>query len=191
MSNPFTSRFTKRFFIVFGAFWGSYLVPAILPFSIFYLTPFVVIFGLPIYFTMQDNKGKNSCIELIRNKYNQESVLTLETYHPNLEWGFLTLTQQSLFFVPKKGEIMIVSLNSISEYGFKGIGTGDFTTTVSRIGNTGVNIGSTRENKAPVFYFYLTEIDDLFYFHTRKHEKMFKAMQRILGTDTSKLKSNY
>ncbi|BCC09393.1 MULTISPECIES: hypothetical protein [Bacillus cereus group] len=191
MSNPFSSRLMKRFFIVFGSFFGSYIVPAILPFSIFYLTPLVVLIGLPIYFTMQDNKGKNSCIELIRNKYNQESVLTVETYHPNLEWGFLTLTQQALFFIPKKGEIMNIPLSSIANYGFRSIGTGDFTTTISRVGNTGLNIGSTRENKAPVFYFYLTEIEDLFYFHTRKHEKMFKTMQKIVGTDTSKLKSNY
>ncbi|WP_336769715.1 hypothetical protein [Bacillus bombysepticus] len=88
MSNPFTSRFTKRFFISVGAAVGLFIFGAIIDSLFIAMSYLLALFGIPIYFVVQDNKSKNRCIELIRNKYNQNSILTVEAYNPSLEWGF-------------------------------------------------------------------------------------------------------
>ncbi|GAB6552080.1 hypothetical protein bcgnr5378_04980 [Bacillus cereus] len=189
--NPFASRMMKRFFMVAGGFVGGFIIAAILNVEIFLMLPMLAMFGLPIYFVMQDNKGKNSCIEIIRNKYNQNSILTVEVYHDSdLEWGFLTLTEEALYFVPKKGEIFKIPHSYYTDYGYRGLSTGNYATTASRIGNTNMSVGSTREIKAPIFYVVPANGDEV-YWHTRNNEKMFKAVQKLNGKDRSNLKSNY
>ncbi|MED2737632.1 hypothetical protein [Bacillus toyonensis] len=190
MGNPFASRMMKRFFVVVGGFIGVFVVGGILnaP-SFIFLVP-VAMFGIPIYFVMQDNKGKNKCIELIRSKYNQNSILTVEAYNPSLEWGFVTLTKEAMYFVPKKGEIAKIPHSHYTNYGITALGTGTYTTTTSSIGNTGMNMSSTRENKSPIFYITLTDGAEI-YWHSRKNEKLFNAVKKVLGQDNSHLKSNY
>ncbi|WP_130777008.1 hypothetical protein [Bacillus luti] len=181
----------KRFFMVFGSFFGGFVIAAILNIELLVvLIPPLALFGLPIYFVMQDNKGKNSCIELIRNKYNQNSILTVEAYNPNLEWGFVTLTKEAMYFVPKKGEVVEILHSYYTNYGITALGTGSYTTTTSSIGNTGMNISSTRENKSPIFYITLTDGTEI-YWHSRKNEKLFNAVKKLNGKDHSNLKSNY
>ncbi|GAB6423004.1 hypothetical protein bcgnr5372_27200 [Bacillus luti] len=190
VSNPFTSRFAKRFFISVGAAIGIFVLGAIIN-SVFLTMLYPLgLFGIPIYFVIQDNKGKNRCIELIRNKYNQNSILTVEAYQPNLEWGFVTLTKEGMYFVPKKGEVAEILHSYYTNYGITALGTGTFTTTTSSIGNTGVNLSSTRENKSPIFYVTLTDGTEI-YWHSRKNEKLFNAVKKLNGKDHSNLKSNY
>lgn len=190
--NPFASRMMKRFFISAGWFVGWFVIIGIINAPNLVFIPVLGgMFGVPIYFVIQDNKAKNSCIEIIRNKYNQNSILTVEVYHDSeFEWGFLTLTGEALYFVPKKGEIFKIPHNFYTDYGFRGLSTGNYATTSSRIGNTNMSIGSTREIKSPIFYVVPANGDEV-YWHTRKNEKMFKAVQKLNGKDPSNLKSNY
>lgn len=190
--DPFTSRFAKRFFVVVGCFIGGLVL-----FSILNLPDLIIIpvagsmFGVPIYFVMQDKKAKNQCIEIIRNKYNQTSILTVEVYHhSDFGWGFLTLTKEALIFVPKKGDIINIPHSNYSDYGYKGLGTGNYITTSSRIGNTNMSINNTSEKKAPVFYIAAQNGNET-HFHTRKNKQMFNALRKVRGEDNSNLKSNY
>lgn len=189
MGNPFYPRFIKRFLVFLACFFGCLIVGGILnSFFIFFLAiPMVV--AVPAYFYWKDNKEKNSCIELIRNNYSENSLLTVDAYHNNLEWGYLSMTNESLVFIPKKGDTIRIPLNTVSNYGFEYVGTGEYTTTMTRVGNTNLSVGSTREAKCPVFYVYVD--DSLFIWQTKKHEKMFNTFQKLQGKDTSNLKSNY
>lgn len=101
--DPFTSRFAKRFFITVGSAVGLFLIGAMINSEAIAFSYLLALFGIPIYFVIQDNKGKNSCKEIVRNKYNQTSILTLEVFHhSDFGWGCLTLTKEALIFVPRK-----------------------------------------------------------------------------------------
>ncbi|MGS7465488.1 hypothetical protein [Bacillus paranthracis] len=189
LSNPFLPRFLKRFFVFLGCLFGGLILASILDSIILLtlttLTPLIV----PAYFYTKDKKEKNACIEMIRSKRNQNSVFTVLAYHNDSEWGYLSLTDKSFTFVPKKGEIIDIPLGSVTNYGFTGIGTGEFATTTSSIGNTGMHVSSTREVKVPVFYVIVDETT--YSWITHKHSKMFDAIQRTEGKNRSNLQSNY
>ncbi|BCD27150.1 hypothetical protein LKL90_03805 [Bacillus mobilis] len=189
--DPFTSRFAKRFFITVGSAVGLFLIGAMINSEAIAFSYLLALFGIPIYFVIQDNKGKNSCKEIVRNKYNQTSILTLEVFHhSDFGWGCLTLTKEALIFVPKKGDIIYIPHSNYAEYGYKGLGTGDYITTSTKIGNTNMSINNTSEKKAPVFYLIGhdgTEVQ----LHTRKNKQMYNAVKKALGRDNSHLKSNY
>ncbi|MED2737633.1 hypothetical protein [Bacillus toyonensis] len=144
---------------------------------------------VPVYFKMKDSKEKNACIEMMRRKLNQNSVYTVLAYHNDLEFGYLSLTDKSFTFVPKKGEIIDIPLETVTNYGFKGVGTGQYATTTSSIGDTGMQISSTQEVKAPVFYVNVGEVT--YEWLAQKHTKMFDAVQKSEGKDRSNLQSNY
>ncbi|WDL93172.1 hypothetical protein JCR32_05005 [Bacillus sp. HNR-4] len=189
--DPFTSRFAKRFFITVGAAVGLFLIGAMINSEAIAFSYLLALFGIPIYFVIQDKKGENSCKEIVRNKYNQNSILTVEVYHhSDFGWGFLTLTKEALIFVPKKGDIINIPHSNYSDYGYKGLGTGNYITTSSKIGNTNMSINNTSEKKAPVFYIAAQNVNET-HFHTRKNKQMFTAVRKVRGEDNSNLKSNY
>ncbi|MED0993493.1 hypothetical protein [Bacillus nitratireducens] len=189
MYNPYMPRFLKRFAVFLVCFFGALFLGSsldstlLLMFTIF--TPLIV----PVYFYMKDNKEKNACIEMIRRERNQNSIYTVLAYHNDLEFGYLSLTDKSFTFVPKKGEIIDIPLETVTNYGFKGVGTGVYGTTTTNIGNTGMQLSSTREVKAPVFYVTVGEYT--YEWLAQKHSKLFDAVQKSEGKDRSKLKSNY
>ncbi|WP_255294469.1 hypothetical protein [Bacillus cereus] len=189
LNNPYLPRFLKRLGVFLVCFFGSLFLGSgldstlLIMFSIF--TPIIV----PAYFYMKDNKEKNACIEMIRRERNQNSKFTVLAYHNDLEFGYLSLTDKSFTFVPKKGEIIDIPLESVTNYGFKGVGTGEYATTTSNFGNTGMQFSSTREVKVPVFY--VTVGEKTYEWLAHKHSKMFDAVQKSEGKDRSKLKSNY
>ncbi|EJQ49964.1 hypothetical protein EKA14_05445 [Bacillus mycoides] len=189
MSNPFLPRFLRRFFVFLGCFFGCLVLASILDSLFLILVTISTVVVVPVYFNMKDNKEKASCIEMIRRKYNQENVFAIDAYHPNLEWGYLSLTSQAFIFVPKKGDIIYIALDAVTNYGSTAIGTGEFATTTSSVGNTGMSISSTREVKSPIFYVNVNE--EAYYWHTKKNSKMFDAVQKLQGKDPGKLKSNY
>ncbi|WP_336769716.1 hypothetical protein [Bacillus bombysepticus] len=95
-----------------------------------------------------------------------------------------------MYYVPKKGDVVEILHSYYTNYGITALGTGTYTTTTSSIGNTGMNISSTRENKSPIFYITLTDGAEI-YWHSRKNEKLFNAVEKLNGQDRSNLKSNY
>ncbi|HDR6312929.1 TPA: hypothetical protein QCU60_004951 [Bacillus cereus] len=182
-------RFLKRFAVFLVCFFGGLFLGSgldstlLLIFTIF--TPLIV----PAYFYMKDNKEKNACIEMVRRERNQNSIYTVLAYHNDLEFGYLSLTDKSFIFVPKKGEIIDIPLETVTNYGFKGVGTGVYGTTTTNLGNTGMQLSSTREVKAPVFYVTVGEYT--YEWLAQKHSKLFDVVQKSEGKDRSKLKSNY
>ncbi|AXR14814.1 MULTISPECIES: hypothetical protein [unclassified Bacillus (in: firmicutes)] len=185
MKNPFYSRRKFRCIAVvcIFAFTQALILNCGLHFLVF--VPYIILFCSPVYFIFKCKKEKNKCVELVCNQYNQERFAEMEVYHPNLEWGFLVLTKQALFFVPKKGGIWSINLDEISRYGMDGIGTGVFNSTTSSLtGDT-----TTREDVNRIFYVYKGK--ECYYWYTNKNELMFENMQILFGTHTSQLKSNY
>ncbi|PFC90932.1 hypothetical protein CN272_02350 [Bacillus anthracis] len=189
--DPFTSRFAKRFFITVGSAVGLFLIGAMINSEAIAFSYLLALFGIPIYFVIQDKKGKNSCKEIVRNKYNQNSILTVEVFHhSDFGWGFLSLSKEALVFVPKKGDIIYIPHSNYTDYGYKGLGTGDYITTSSRIANTNMSIHNTSEKKAPVFYVISKDGNEV-QWHTRKNKQMYNALRKVNGRDNSNLKSNY
>ncbi|EJQ45845.1 hypothetical protein IEE_02223 [Bacillus cereus BAG5X1-1] len=189
MYNPYMPRFLKRFAVFLGCFFGCLILASILDSLFLLVLSIFTVVIVPVYFKMKDTKEKNACIEMIRRERNQNSTYTVLAYHNDLEFGYLSLTDKSLTFVPKKGEIIDIPLETVTNYGFKGVGTGLYDTRTTNIGNTGMQISSTQEVKAPVFY--VTVGEETYEWLVHKHSKMFDAIQKSEGKDRSKLKSNY
>lgn len=180
-------RFLKRFGVFLVCFFGSLILGSILDSEILIILTIFTPIIVPAYFYRKDNKEKNACIEMIRRERNQNSVFTVLAYHNDLEFGYLSLTDKSFTFVPKKGEIIDIPFDIVTNYGFKAVGTGVYGTTTSSVGN--MQLSSTQEVKAPVFYICVGE--QTYEWLAHKHSKMFDAVQKFEGKDRSTLKSNY
>ncbi|WP_242626772.1 MULTISPECIES: hypothetical protein [Bacillus cereus group] len=187
LHNPYMPRFLKRFGVFLVCFFGSLILGSILDSEILIILTIFTPIIVPAYFYRKDNKEKNACIEMIRRERNQNSVFTVLAYHNDLEFGYLSLTDKSFTFVPKKGEIIDIPFDIVTNYGFKAVGTGVYGTTTSSVGN--MQLSSTQEVKAPVFYICVGE--QTYEWLAHKHSKMFDAVQKFEGKDRSTLKSNY
>ncbi|UCZ52871.1 hypothetical protein LGQ02_19145 [Bacillus shivajii] len=182
MKAPFSSRFIKRILLFFGLYFGVLIISNTIFSSIVAVfgmsLSMLLIPGYPLYFIIKRNKDQMKCSSLIREQYQQQTRYIAEAYHPSLEWGYLTLTDSSLIFIPKKGGIMNIGLNNIKNYGSKALGTGDFTTTTAPIGG-GIHMSGTSENKSPVFY--VEANGETQFWHCQKNSKMFDKVKSYRG----------
>ncbi|KGP74660.1 hypothetical protein [Pontibacillus yanchengensis] len=94
--------------------------------------------------------------------------------------GRLILTDRYIVFIDRKGNIPVkVLISELYDFGYKGVGTGTYTTVAS----TSSDIGKIYEDKVPVFFMELRvdngEIKELF-ISTPKYKKFFKAVQQNL-----------
>lgn len=178
--NPFVSRQNKR--IIIAIIIGFIGMPII-------VGPLIAI-AMPFYFSYQKRNGKSQCSTIVENNYGGKVRYIEEVYHPDAEWGFLAITDESLVFIPKKGNEYQIQLHDILNYGSRWMGTGEFTTTHSRLPGTNLGVGSTSENKTPIFY--IEKLDgDVSYCHAKKNETFFDQVQSLLGQNPEPKKVNY
>ncbi|MDN4493241.1 hypothetical protein [Ureibacillus aquaedulcis] len=139
----------------------------------------------PIYTLYQKRKVS----EYIKNNYNQTSKFIVTAFDKGSRFGYLALTDDTLYFVPKKGDIKVHPYHSFDSYGYKSIGLGQYEGTISNIG-LGMKKASIQENKSPIFY--IESLDgNTYYWHVKKNKLTFEQYRKINGYQSNTRKANF
>lgn len=178
--------FMLALIITGGMLIESSVVLGIICMSIAFLSPIT----LPTYFKLKENSGKKKCEAVIKRDYSESPTYTIEAWHPYSEWGYLTLTDKSIVFIPKKGEMFHRYLGDLNYYAFDYMGTGEYITTTSNIANTNLSVSGTREAKVAVFYI-IDGNNEKTYWEARKNKKFFTRTEKAFGVDRKNIKANF
>lgn len=190
MISPYITRFITRLFILFGVYVGGSLITS----GFILLSPIFSIFLLPIllspfYFVYRRKKNEAKCIELIREKFQQNVDFIMEGYHTNLRWGFFAITKNSVIFIPQKGNVLEIDFNNMQEYGRSAQGTGMYSTTTTHLGG-GISMSGTQEGKNSVIYI-VEKNGDTHVWHFVRVAKVLSELKIANGIKPEKLQSNF
>ena len=102
----------------------------------------------------------------------------------------MAITNLSIIYIPKSGNKYHIPLSNIVEYGSQHLGTGDFTTTVSRMPGTKMHFGTTSEIKVPVFHIKTSD-GNIDYWYAMKNKNFYNSLEIALGQTPEKKIANF
>lgn len=133
LSNPFNDKgIVHVLFIIFGGMFTGGLI----------LIPYFAI----IYYL--NKKRENNTSETIKTEIKEYPKVQIKSYLEDVGFGQLGLTENYLFFLPKKKEEepIIVNIIYLTSFNARTVATGEFTTTTDFDGSK-----DTSAKKAPIF----------------------------------------
>ncbi|SFS84159.1 hypothetical protein [Paenibacillus sp. BC26] len=126
---------------------------------------------LPILYNTMENLKRQRCERLIRKEYKETPIMSVEAWG-DAGYGFLSVTKESIYFVPQKGSVFYLPHHETSSYGYDFICTAEAKATTPSDGAS-----RSRKPKVPVFYVDFT--DHRFYFQSNKNKQFYHEVELV------------